>query len=94
MVLGAALVGVRIYLDSQWFVGVSEGRVALFRGIPTEVLGYDLFSVVEETDLPADEAARAAAAWQELPDGITASSEEEGRDIIGQIERDLESPPP
>ncbi len=93
-VVAVALVGTRLYIDSQWFVGVSDGRVALFRGIPTEVLGYDLFSLVEETDLPADEAVQAALAWRDLPDGITASSEAEGREIIRQIERDLQAEVP
>ncbi|HEX9693974.1 MAG TPA: Stp1/IreP family PP2C-type Ser/Thr phosphatase, partial [Actinomycetota bacterium] len=37
-----ALVGLRLYLDSQWYVGVSDGHVAIFRGIPTEVAGFEL----------------------------------------------------
>lgn len=87
-VLAAALVGGRLYLDRQWFVGVHEERVALYRGIPTEVVGIELFRLVEETDLPADEAAELAP-WVELRDGITAGSESEAREIVRQIAADL-----
>ena len=44
----------RLYLDSQWFVGVSNGRVAIFRGVPAEVGGFELHSVVVETSIPAE----------------------------------------
>lgn len=83
-----AFVGIRLYVNSQWYVGVHEERVALYRGIPTEILGYDLSSVEQETDLPSAEAVRLSV-WRELPDGITADSEEEARTIIEQIRRDL-----
>jgi len=88
LVLVLAGVGTRMYLNTQWFVGEHEGNVALFRGIPTEVLGYDLFTLEEETDIPA---ARAAGLqpYAELPDGIPADSEEEARALIAQMEEDL-----
>lgn len=87
-VVGAGLVGTRLYLDRQWFVGVHEERVALYRGIPTQVASIELFTLVEETELPADEATRLAP-WTELRDGITAGSESEAREIIDQIALDL-----
>ncbi len=36
-IVALGVVGLRLYLDTQWFVGVSNGRVAIFRGVPTEV---------------------------------------------------------
>lgn len=92
-VVVVGLVGTRLYIDTQWFVGVSDERVALYRGIPTEILGYDLFSLVEITELSADRAGQAGIQWQELPEGITASSEEDAREIIRQIEDDLRPRP-
>ncbi|HEX6207682.1 MAG TPA: Stp1/IreP family PP2C-type Ser/Thr phosphatase [Actinomycetota bacterium] len=83
----------RAYVNSQWFVGVHEGSVALYRGIPAEVLGFELFTLVERTDLPAAEAA-ALQPYQDLGEGITADSEEDARDVIEQIEEDLEPPIP
>lgn len=41
-VVALGMVGLRLYLDTQWFVGVSNGRVAIFRGVPTEVGGFEL----------------------------------------------------
>lgn len=87
-VIVVAAVGAKAYVDRQWFVGVSAGRVAIYRGIPAEVLGIELFTLVEETDLPADEAGRLAP-WRGLRDGITADSEDEARAIVEQMERDV-----
>lgn len=89
VVLGLAFAGMRAYVSTQWFVGVHEGNVAVFQGIPTEVLGYELYSLVEETDLPADQVAQLDF-WKELPGGITASSEERAHELVEQMERDLE----
>ena len=36
----------------------SDGRVAIFRGVPTDVGGFELHSVVAETTIPAEEAHR------------------------------------
>jgi protein phosphatase len=88
VVLG--LVGLRFYLDTQWFVAVSNGRVAIFRGVPAEVAGYDLNSVVVETTIRADDA-QSLALYRELPDGITADDREAAEAIVEQIRRDVES---
>ncbi len=87
VVLG--MVGLRFYLDTQWFVGVSNGRVAIFRGVPAEVAGYDLNSVVLETTIRADDA-QSLALYRELPDGITADNREAAEAIVEQIRRDVE----
>ncbi|MEX2407178.1 MAG: hypothetical protein WD834_07540, partial [Actinomycetota bacterium] len=88
VVLG--MVGLRFYLDTQWFVGVSNGRVAIFRGVPAEIGGYDLNSVVVETTIRADDA-QSLALYRELPDGITADDREAAEAIVEQIRRDVES---
>jgi PPM family protein phosphatase len=89
VVLVAALVlGARMYLDRQWFVGVHDGNVSLFRGIPTEVLGVNLSRLVEETEIPA-RSAEQLQTWRDIGDGITAGSEAEAREILAQIERDV-----
>ena len=87
VVLG--MVGLRFYLDTQWFVGVSNGRVAIFRGVPAEVAGYDLNSVVVESTIRADDA-QSLALYRELPDGITADDREAAEAIVEQIRRDVE----
>jgi len=84
-----ALVGLRLYLDSQWYVGVSDGHVAIFRGIPTEVAGFDLHHVVVETTISAEKA-ESLAVYGDLGDGITAEDRERASAIVEQIRLDVE----
>lgn len=94
VVLGGGLFAVkRLFVDRQWFVGVSGGNVALYRGIPAEPLGIDLATLVEETQIPAD-AATQLAEYRDLEEGITAESEEEARSIIAQIQADVDAQQP
>jgi len=90
VVLG--VVGLRVYLDSQWYVGVSNGHVAVFRGIPVEVAGFRLHHLVAETTLPAT-LAESLALYRDLPDGITADGREGADAIVDQIRADLERLP-
>jgi serine/threonine protein phosphatase PrpC len=84
-----ALVGLRLYLDSQWYVGVSDGHVAIFRGIPTKVAGFELHHVVVETTISAEKA-ESLAVYQDLGDGITAEDQDGAGAIIEQIRQDVE----
>ncbi|TMK44894.1 MAG: Stp1/IreP family PP2C-type Ser/Thr phosphatase [Actinobacteria bacterium] len=88
-VVVVALVGLRLYLDSQWYVGVSDGHVAIFRGIPTEVAGFDLHHVVVETTISAEKA-ESLAVYGDLGDGITAEDRERASAIVEQIRLDVE----
>ena len=56
LLVAVALVGARLYVDSQFFVGVENGKVAVFRGLPTKTLGIKVFGLVELTDIPAGQA--------------------------------------
>jgi PPM family protein phosphatase len=86
--LGAAFFGFRIYLSHQWYVGESNGRVAIFQGIPATVLGYRLSHVEQGTDVDATQAEQLDP-WRDLEDGITTGSLEEARGIVTQIRQDL-----
>jgi PPM family protein phosphatase len=88
LLVAALLIGARMYLDRQWFVGIHDGNVSLFRGIPTEVLGLNLSTLVEETGIPA-QSAEQLQTWRHIGDGITTGSETEAREILAQIQRDV-----
>ena len=89
-VLGAAYLGLRFYLSNQWYVGVSDqDTVAVFNGIPEEVLGFELHSLAESTDIPAEDASRLGP-WSGLEQGVAAESEAEAQEIVDQIRRDVE----
>jgi hypothetical protein len=88
-VLTAALAGVRIYIQHQWYVGDAGGRVAIYNGIPTKVLAFDLSRIEESTAL-SSAAAERLAPWRGLHDGITAESLSAARGIVEQIRQDLQ----
>ena len=87
-VVALGMVGLRFYLDRQWYVGVSNGRVAIFRGVPTEVAGFELHSVVVETAIPAKQA-QALALYRDLPNGITADDRAGADAIVTEIRNDV-----
>jgi protein phosphatase len=87
-VVVAALVGTRLYVDGQWYVGESQGRVAVYNGIPTAVFGYKLSHVDQLTGLSAAQA-ELLQPWKGLKDGITASSKADAERVVTQISQDL-----
>jgi PPM family protein phosphatase len=89
VVLVLGFVGLRLYLDTQWFVGVSNGRVAIFRGVPAEVGGLDMHSVVVETSIRSSEAEELAV-YRDLSEGITVDDRETAEAVVEQIRSDVE----
>jgi hypothetical protein len=89
-VVALAVVGLRLYLDSRWFVGTKGGHVAVFRGIPTELFGtVNLFGLVREfRGIPARQAERLVA-YRDLSDGHTAGSEDDAFRIVDTIRKQL-----
>jgi PPM family protein phosphatase len=91
VLLVVAFVGLRLYLDTRYFVGVQDGKVAVFRGLPTKTLGVKMFGLVQSTNIPADRA-EALPQWQKpLHDGATAGSLGDAEAIVQQIRADLRS---
>jgi protein phosphatase len=93
--IGIALIGVvavvvalRIYVDRQWYVGESGGRVAVYQGIPATFGGLRFSHVELQTEIPSDEVAQLPV-WEQLPDGITANDRSEALQIVEQIRRDV-----
>jgi hypothetical protein len=64
--------------------------VAIFNGIPVNVLGFRLSHVQETTELSAVDAERLAY-WARLKDGITASTFEQAQSIVDSIREDLQT---
>jgi protein phosphatase len=87
VVLAALFVG-RHYVDAQWYVGVSNGRVAVYQGIPAAPLGLHLSHPVEVTELSAAQVEQLAS-HDNLADGINANSRAEAEAIVEQMRQDL-----
>jgi len=90
LIVVALLVGTRVWLDRQWYVGPADGSVAVFQGIPLTVLGYDLGHPVEvHRDLPAAEIRALEEKYAAFDEGITAADRDEALLIVEQMEKDL-----
>jgi PPM family protein phosphatase len=86
--LAAGWLALRIYVDHQWYVGESNGRVAISNGIPSTVLGRHLSHDEQTTDISSTSAEQLQP-WQGLQDGITAKSLAGARNLIAQIRTDV-----
>ena len=53
-VLVVAVIGVAVFASTVYYVGTSEGAVALYRGLPVSILGVALSYVIEPGTVPYD----------------------------------------
>jgi PPM family protein phosphatase len=88
VVVGAAYTGLRVFVDRQWYVGVANGHVAIYQGIPAKILGFSLSSVQEETTISAEDAL-ATHKHDGLTEGVSVDSLDEARDVVASIEDDV-----
>jgi protein phosphatase len=88
LIVVVGLFGLRFYLDQQWYVGEANGRVAIFRGIPSEIFGFRLQHLVVLTQLPASEVQQLSF-YERLGEGVTAEDRPAAADIVRQIGADL-----
>jgi protein phosphatase len=88
VVAGAIVAGFRFYVDRQWYVGVANGHVAVYEGLPASFAGLDFSHVLEETTIPASDA-ESLTLYADLGDGITAGSEQAALSIVDQIRTDI-----
>jgi serine/threonine protein phosphatase PrpC len=78
----------RSYVDRQWYVGVSDGHVAIFQGIPAAPFGIELSHVDFDTGLDAAAVERLPT-YEHLPDGINVESRDAALTTVEQMRQDL-----
>jgi PPM family protein phosphatase len=78
----------RSWLDGQWYVGVANGHVAVYQGIPASPFGIDLSHVDQETSLDAL-AVEQLGTFADLEAGINVASREEAQATVDQMQHDL-----
>ena len=75
MVLAALASGATLLTQwamSQWYVGMSNGKIAIYQGVPTKVFGLNLNRLEEETDTKVSSLPRD---WQtQLSKGVKADN--------------------
>lgn len=93
VILVGAFFAFRAYVDRQWYVGVADEHVAVFRGLPARPLGISLSNVDTTTDITARDA-EALQLYVSLPEGIAAESRDDAFAIVDQIRKDVEAAAP
>jgi protein phosphatase len=77
------LFGARAYVHTQYYVGVHNAQVTVFRGVPESVVGVNLSSVKENTGIPV---AGLLPFWRDkVQDNITASSLGGAHQIVSEL---------
>ncbi|HVL33612.1 MAG TPA: Stp1/IreP family PP2C-type Ser/Thr phosphatase [Actinomycetota bacterium] len=81
-VVSAGFFGVRAWADRSYYVGVNDERVVIYRGLPVNVLGFDLSRVEEPTTLSKEE----VADWYvpRLEEGVRAATLSDARAIVDE----------
>jgi PPM family protein phosphatase len=91
-VIAAIVVGGRVYLHRQYYVGVHNSEVTVFRGVPDSFAGVDLSSVKVRTDIPV---ASLKPFWRDKVQGnITASSFNGAQQVVAELRANLLPPCP
>lgn len=88
LLLTVAFTAFRSYVDNQWYVGVSNGHVAIYQGIPASPFGFDLSHVDQDTGLDAA-AVEQLATFPGLSDGINVDNREAALATVEQMRQDL-----
>jgi len=89
LVLAVAATVFRAYVDKQWYVGVSNGHVAIYQGIPASPFGFDLSHVDLDTELDAA-AVEQLATFPGLGEGINVDSRDAALATVEQMRQDLQ----
>jgi serine/threonine protein phosphatase PrpC len=92
VVLGAAGFLARMSIKGSWYVGVDDGRVAIFNGVPGSLAGVELGELKNRTELESDTLPELYQG--RLEEGIKANSRSDARAIIADLEKLVPAPAP
>ena len=92
LIVAVLFVGFRVYADRQWYVGVREGHVAVYQGVPARLGGVRFSHVAVDVPELSATAVEQVPFYAELDNGITADSREQALAIVAQMRRDVAAP--
>jgi protein phosphatase len=87
LLIGGGLYGGWRYVQGQYYVGVQNGNVAIFRGINQNLAGISLSSLITRTGLPISQVVASNQAM--IRQTIPASSLADARTLVGQIQGEV-----
>jgi PPM family protein phosphatase len=79
------LLGVRAWVDGKYFVGITEGEVTIFNGVPTEIPPFTYNEVHEPTDIRAEQLREGIQ--RQLETGVVFGSLAEARRYVEETLR-------
>ena len=88
-IIAGAAWGTMQYLGHVAYLGNNDGYVAIYQGVPGEVLGLSSSTLVETTDIAV--ADLPTTAESSINEGLRVGSVEEARELIEQYRSDLAS---
>jgi PPM family protein phosphatase len=89
LLIGGGLYGGWRYVQGQYYVGVQDGNVAIFRGINQNLAGISLSSLITRTGLPISQVV--ASNQGMIRQTIPASSLADARTLVGQIQSEVDN---
>jgi PPM family protein phosphatase len=89
LLIGGGLYGGWQYIRGQYYVGVQDGNVAIFRGVNQSVAGISLSSLVQRYNVPLTQLVPSDQTM--LRQNITASNLANAQTIVGQIRSGVSS---
>lgn len=87
-VAGVLAIGVffaRMSIQGSWYVGVDDGRVAIFNGVPGSLAGLEFSELERRSELRADDLPELYRG--RLEEGMRASSLSDADEIVADLER-------
>ena len=84
LLIGGGLYGGWRYVEGQYYVGVENNNVAIFRGVNQDLLGISLSSPVQRTTLPISQVVPSNQSM--IRQTIGQPSLSDARNLVGQIQ--------
>jgi serine/threonine protein phosphatase PrpC len=84
LLVGGGLYGGYRYVQGQYFIGVQDNNVAIFRGVNQNLLGISLSSPVQRTSLPIGQVVPSNQGM--IRQTIAAGSLHDAQNLVGQIQ--------
>ncbi|MDR2896603.1 MAG: protein phosphatase 2C domain-containing protein [Propionibacteriaceae bacterium] len=87
LALGGGAWGAYAYVSGQYYVGAADGHVAIYRGLPGSVAGFDTARLFEQTDIDLEDL---PIAWRDQVEAVITvpgGSLDRVHDTISELER-------
>ena len=88
-IIAAAAWGGYTYLHNTAYLTEEDGKVAVYRGVPGDVLGFSYSELVVVSNVAVDDLPPSAA--ERIREGMRVSSVEEAEELVETYKEDLES---